>query len=62
MTPPLYRDLPGGAIDLTDVVRRQFDVGCSEVLLEVLQLRGAGDGNNPRLAANLSISMGSSVL
>src|SRR5262245_58527127 len=35
---PLHGDLRGGAFDLAKVVRRELDVGCSDVLLEALEL------------------------
>src|SRR5579864_4937241 len=36
-------------VDLTQVVGRQLDVDCCVVLLEAVQLRRAGDRNEPRL-------------
>jgi hypothetical protein len=48
---PLHRELRGGAIDLTEIVRRQFNVGCPDVHLQVLQCRGLRDGYDPRLSA-----------
>ena len=45
----MHRDLRGGAFNLTKIVRRQFDGNCSHVLVQTIQLRGAWDGNNPRL-------------
>ena len=46
---PLHRDLGDGAIDLAQVVGRQLDGGCAEVLLQAMQLGGAGDRNDPGL-------------
>jgi hypothetical protein len=46
---PLHRDLGSRAIDLAEVVERQFNVNRSEVLFEAMQLRGARDGDDPRL-------------
>ena len=40
----MHRDLRGGAFDVTKVVRRQFDCNCSEVLVQTMQLHGAGMG------------------
>src|SRR5229473_923049 len=37
----LHRDLRSGVVDLTEVVRRQLDVGGSEILLEAVRLRGS---------------------
>src|SRR2546422_1756435 len=49
ITSSLHRDLRGGALDLAEVVRRQCDVGCSEILLQAVQLRGSRNGHDPRL-------------
>src|SRR5216684_3858572 len=46
---PLHGDLRGGALDLMQIVGREIDGNCSDVLLQSLQLAGAWDGNNPRL-------------
>src|SRR5438105_341737 len=46
---PMNFDLRGSAIDLTEIVGRELDGCCSDVLLETRQLRRAGDGNDPRL-------------
>jgi len=46
---PVHRDLGGGALDLSKLVGREFDGGRAHVLLQALQLPGAGDGNDPRL-------------
>src|SRR5881628_2472096 len=46
---PLDRDLRGGAIDLTEIVGREFDRSRSDVLVQALKLPGARDWNNPRL-------------
>src|SRR6266566_6444297 len=35
--------------DITEVVRPEFDCNCSDVLFQTIQLRGAGNWNNPRL-------------
>ena len=32
-----------------EIVGREFDRDCSDVLVQTMQLRGAGDRNNPRL-------------
>ena len=45
----MHRDLCRGAIDLTEIVGREFNLGCPDVLCQPVQLRGARDGNNPRL-------------
>src|SRR6266545_8029494 len=45
----LHHDFGSGIFDLTQVVRRQFKVSRTEVLLQAVQLRGAWDGNNPGL-------------
>jgi hypothetical protein len=45
---PSYLDLGGGTIDLAEVVGRQFDCHCSDVLVQARQLRGAWDRNDPR--------------
>jgi hypothetical protein len=42
-------DLRFGVINLTEIVGREFNSRCSDILLEARQLRGAGDGNDPRL-------------
>jgi hypothetical protein len=46
---PLHCDLRGGAVDVTEIVRGKLDGGCSDVLLDALELRGTWDGNYPRL-------------
>src|SRR5689334_1119439 len=46
---PMHGDLRGGAVDLTEIVRRQLDAGRSDVLLQAVQLRGTRDRYNPRL-------------
>ena len=46
---PLHRDLGGGALDLAEIVGRQFDGSRADVLLQAMQLRGAGDRHDPRL-------------
>ena len=43
------RDLRGGAVDLAEVVGRELDVGRGDVLLQAVQLRRAGDRDDPRL-------------
>src|SRR5262249_15331491 len=45
----LHRNLRGGDIDLTEILRRQLDSNGSDVLLQAMQLPGAGDGDNPGL-------------
>src|SRR5438128_2133709 len=49
ITCALYLDLRRGAVDRAELVGRQLDVGCSEVLLEAVQLRGARNRHDPRL-------------
>ena len=46
---PLQRDLGGGGSDVTEIVRREFDGDCPDVLLQAMQLRGAWNWNNPGL-------------
>jgi hypothetical protein len=46
---PLHRDPGSGALDLTEVVGREFDGGRPEVLVQAMQLRGARNRNDPRL-------------
>ena len=45
----LHRDLRGGGLDLAEVVGRQLDVDCADVLVEALQSSGAGDRDDPGL-------------
>src|SRR6266542_4941022 len=45
----LHLDLRRSGVDGADVVGRQLDVRCAEVLLEPIQLRRPGDRNEPRL-------------
>jgi AraC-like DNA-binding protein len=44
---PLHRDLGGGALDVAEIVRRQLDRDPADVLVQVLQLPGAGNRNDP---------------
>ena len=46
---PLHRDLRGCVLDRAEVIRSKFDVGGGDVLLETVQLRGTGNGHDPRL-------------
>src|SRR5437763_1038851 len=46
---PLHRDVGEGAADVAKIVGRQFDAGRPDVLFQAVQLRGAGDRNDPRL-------------
>src|SRR5918994_1790793 len=45
----LYRDLGNRALDVAEIVGGEFDASRSDVLVEAVQLRGAGDRNDPRL-------------
>src|SRR6266576_2105226 len=45
----LYRDLRCGALDLPEIVRCKFNRRGADILLQAMQLRGAGDWNDPRL-------------
>jgi hypothetical protein len=45
----LDRDPRGRALELAEIVRREFDGECSDVLFQALQLPGTWDGDNPRL-------------
>src|SRR6266478_5407083 len=49
VTSSLHGDLGSGAIDFTEVVRREFECNCSDVLVQAMQLRGAWNWNDPRL-------------
>src|ERR1035438_2826101 len=44
----LHRDLGGGAVNLTEVVRRKFDCHSSYVFVQAMQLGGAWNWNDPR--------------
>src|ERR1700683_463102 len=44
---PCELDVRGGAFDGGEIFRRQFDVGRREVLVRTIELRGAGDRNDP---------------
>lgn len=46
---PFHCYLGEGTLDVTEIVRRQFDASRSDILLKTLQLRGSGDRNDPRL-------------
>src|SRR5271157_3326783 len=46
---PLHLDLCEGAVDPAEVLRRQFDVDRSKVLLQTFPLPRPGDRNDPRL-------------
>src|SRR5437773_862772 len=45
----LHRDLRGSALDVAEVVGREFDGNRTDVLLQAREPPGAGDGNNPGL-------------
>ena len=45
----LRGDLRRAGLDLLQVVVGELDVGCGDVLLEAVQLRRAGDRDDPRL-------------
>jgi hypothetical protein len=45
----MHRDLGGGVVDLAEVVGRQLDGGCPDVLFQAMLLRGAWDRDDPRL-------------
>ena len=44
----MHLDLRGGAIDLAEIVRRELDRNCSDVLVQALQFPGAWDRDDPR--------------
>lgn len=44
----LHRHLGEGTFDVAQIVRRQFDAGRADILLEALELRGSGNRNDPR--------------
>src|SRR2546423_9751081 len=46
---PLYRDRCNGTFDLPQIVGRESDGKCADILIEALKLAGARDGNDPRL-------------
>jgi hypothetical protein len=45
----LDSDLGDGAVDVAQILARQFDVSRFDVFLQPVQLRGAGDRRDPRL-------------
>jgi hypothetical protein len=45
----LYRVLGNRALDVAEIVRREFDCHRSDVLVQALQLPGARYRDNPRL-------------
>lgn len=45
----MHRDLGGGAIDVTQILRREFDFNCPDVLFQAMQSCGAWNRNDPRL-------------
>src|SRR3954454_22315736 len=49
ITGPLHCDLCGGALDVAEIVRREFDFGGADVLGQPLQFPGTWDWGNPRL-------------
>jgi hypothetical protein len=53
---PLDRDRSRSALDLCEVIGSQLDVGRAEVLLEPVELGGAGDRHDPRLLRRASRS------
>jgi len=44
----MHLNLRGGGVDFTEIVRREFDGKCPDVLFQPMQLGGAGDWNDPR--------------
>src|SRR6266849_5651537 len=44
---PLHRDLRGGAVNFAEIVGRQFEGHCSDVLLLARELRGPRNRNDP---------------
>jgi hypothetical protein len=49
ITRPFELDLGGSSLDRIQIFRGQFNVQCSEVLIQPVELRRAGNGNNPGL-------------
>src|SRR5262245_40915693 len=45
----MHCDLGGSAVDLLQIAGRQFDGLRAKVLVQAMQLRGARNGNDPRL-------------
>src|SRR5215212_1082335 len=46
---PLHSDLRRGALDLAEIVRRELDGSCADVLVQALQIPGARYRDDPRL-------------
>src|SRR5215217_5702315 len=46
---PLHCDLRDGVFDIVQIIEPQLDSSRSDVLLQAMQLRGAGDRHDPRL-------------
>src|SRR5436305_5293967 len=46
---PLHRDLGRGAFDVAEIALGELDGGRRDVLLQAMQLRGAGDRHDPGL-------------
>lgn len=49
VTSALHSDLRGGEVDLTKIVGREVKDDRSDILVQTMQLRGARNGNDPRL-------------
>jgi len=45
----LHRDLGEGAVNVAEIIGRQFDASRSDVLVQPVRLRGPGDRHDPRL-------------
>jgi hypothetical protein len=48
----LHLNFLGGALDVAQIVGREFDCGCADVLLQAMQLCGAWDWHDPRLPSS----------
>src|SRR6266702_4163517 len=48
ITVSVDRDLLGGSVKFAKIIRSEFDINRSDILLKTLQLRRAGNGNDPR--------------
>jgi len=48
ITVSVDRDLLGGSVNFAKIIRSEFDINRSDILLKTLQLRRAGNGNDPR--------------
>src|ERR1700712_1311934 len=49
ITRSLHRDLGDGVVDVAELVRQKLDARRGDVLFQAVQLRGAGNRNDPRL-------------